>query len=172
MKTIVLAALMLSSALGFAKEEPGIYWVPVSPQHSRFSVFSIESVKVERNNGRVRLSYALPLELTGELNYIEFEGAEPAEGAPLQMTSPHGTIVCPSIDDLSMCETNYTGLQIDVPKRSELLQEISRSALELQIREHVAQSFCAGAVRRQFAALAASGGEPCGFLRVGSKRPY
>lgn len=200
MKQLITAALLLVSAQVFAAENPGTYWVPVARELSRYSVFNIDTVTVKVNNGRVRMSYALPLELTGELNYFEFEGAEPAAGQPLVVTSPHGEVVCPTMEDFSMCETNYKNLNINPRKRSEFLREISRTELEFQVRDRVAQGFCVGAVRRAFAstgpfaleptrnlssafarsafpgathlAAAASGGEPCGFLRIRQQRAY
>lgn len=189
MKQLIAAALLLVSAQVFA--DPGTYWVPVPRELSRYSVFNIETVTVKVNNGRVRMAYALPLELTGELNYFEFEGAEPAVGQPLVLTSPHGEVICPTMEDFSMCETNYKNLNINPRKRSEFLREISRSELEFQVRDRVAQGFCVGAVRRAFASTGpfalqptrnlnaafakqafASGGEPCGFLRIHQQRPY
>jgi hypothetical protein len=164
MKTLV-AILMAVSPLAFAGE--GIYWVPVDrPELSRYSVFDLDTVTVNRSNGRVSIQYALPEALTGEVNYLVFEGPEPAPGAPLEMTGAHGTVTCPSSSNFSMCETRYQNLNIDVEKRSQFLRDISRSELEKELREAVAQSFCVGARVRAFSASAASGGEPCGFLRV------
>lgn len=183
MKQIIAAALLLVSMQVSGQENAGTYWVPVPRELSRYSVFNIEAVNLKVNDGRVRMSYALPLELTGEVNYFEFEGEEPAAGQPLVLSSAHGQVECPSMENLSMCETNYRNLNIDVKKRSEFLREISHSELEFQVRERVAQSFCVGAVRAALAttgpfaleptlnlknafATTSSGGEPCGFLRI------
>lgn len=184
MKTLIATAatlIMMSSQLAYAgkvgtcaKKVPpqtiqasGVYWVPVDrPELSRYSVFSIPSISVQKSNGRVSIQYALPEELTGDLNYMVFEGAEPAAGAPLEMTGAHGTVSCPDANDFTMCETRYRNLSFNPKKRSEFLAELSQTELELQLREAIAQSFCVGAVRQAFSAAAASGGEPCGFLRL------
>ncbi len=181
MKHLIAMLMLLAAPLAYAEkaeeriEGSGVYWVPVSErQMSRYAVFSVESVEVKKFEGRVKIQYSLPLELTGDPNYLEFEGPAPAAGAPLVMTGAHGSVTCPSSDDFSMCETNYKNLSINPVTRSEFLREISRSELELQIREAVAQSFCVGASVQAFSAGSvrafASGGEPCGFLRL--RRSY
>lgn len=173
MKTL-LALVLLVSPLAFAAQtiqRAGVYWVPVDrPELSRYSVFDIDTVTVNKADGRVSIQYLLPEELTGESNYMIFEGPEPAAGAPLVMTGVHGTVTCPNSNNFSMCETRYHDLSFNPAKRSEFLKDISRDEFEKELREAVAQSFCVGARVRAFSASAASGGEPCGFLRI--RRAY
>lgn len=159
---LILISIFFGSAT-FAKKSPsqlvsGVYWVPVnSALESRYAVFGLSDVEVRRSGNEVRLRYPLPRELTGADNVIELKGLVEKETNVLQLDGPLGFGECPSADQLQNCSITYRNLKLDPTARTELLRQISRTPTELELREKVAASFC----------LAASGGEPCGFLSVG-----
>lgn len=163
MKALTLAFLTLISLQASARNSgaqsqqvlTGVYWTPVPAELSQFAVFNIPEVRVRKFLDKVKVTYDLPVELTGNPNHIELEGPADVKG-PVVLSGRLGVAECPSANDYSTCKLFYNNLDIDPKVRTELLKQIVKSPDELVLREAVAARFC----------VASTGGEPCGFLRI------
>jgi|GEM_PF-5031258 len=157
---LVLMAPLASANVGDELTAPetksGVYWVPVGQQLSQFALFSIPEVEMNVEDGRVRLEYELPHELTGAPNVIELEGPN-VESGTMVLTGAYGRMECSAPNDFSNCAVTYRDLNFDASARTALLQSISKSDEELRKRELVAARFQLG-------------GEPHGFLRILSQK--
>ena len=84
MKLFTLAGMLLSfTAFASGYDTPAEYEVPVPAELAKYSRLKMEGVKFEKKDGRVRISYMLPLELTGIENKLRFEGTDDGSGVLL-----------------------------------------------------------------------------------------
>lgn len=151
----LICALMTTfsiSALAVQTNTSGVYWVPVDKQLSQYSLFDLDSVRVNESPEKIEIEYELPVELTGATNKVKFVGQVPESGAMI-LKSPYGTMECPTPKNFESCAVSYGGLTFNEQARTELLQAISKDNTELQKRQLVAMRF-------------QHGGEPHGFIRV------
>jgi len=113
-KIFTLTGLLLSltaSASGY--DTPADYEVPVPADLAPYSHFKMEGVKFENEGGRVRVSYKLPLELTGIENKLRFEGVDDGSGV-LRLRSERGVMECRVLEGVDTCGVKYTEISQDM----------------------------------------------------------
>jgi hypothetical protein len=121
MKILSLAGIFLSlSAFASGYDTPAEYEVPVPADLSPYSHFKMEGVKFENEGGRVRVSYKLPLELTGIENKLRFEGVDDGSGV-LRLRSEQGVMECRVLAGVDTCRVKYTEISQDMPAVERLL---------------------------------------------------
>ncbi len=114
MKILTIAGLFLSlTALASGYDTPAEYEVPVPAELTPYSRFKMEGVKFENEGGRVRVSYKLPLELTGIENKFHFEGVEDRSGV-LRLRSERGVMECRVLAGVDTCRVKYTEISQDM----------------------------------------------------------
>jgi hypothetical protein len=89
----LLNLVLVSIALAGSNVK-GTYEVPVTEELKPYAVYSLEKLQLkEADDGQVRVSYSLPLELTGVENKIRFYGKFAADGSG-QFEGPSGGMTC------------------------------------------------------------------------------
>ncbi|MBX3039619.1 MAG: hypothetical protein KF789_02785 [Bdellovibrionaceae bacterium] len=113
------------------------YTVPTdNPRLSPYANFEMSDVQVERWNGSLRISYILPIELTGEAVTIVLDGKDSA-GELLSLKGEFGKATCVG----SSCEVDYKHLPINREAVVARLREVSSSQEEFQARLQLSMDF-------------------------------
>ena len=133
------------------------YSVPVPAGLEALAKLSMDGVSVAQDAETLTVRFALPLELTGAVNELEFRGPSAKTGAAL-LTGPNGKIECPNVLDLNLCDVRLKDLTIDPKARTARLKTLSKTKQELKNRELVALAF-------------EGSGEPHGLLSVSQFKP-
>ena len=114
----------------------GTYEVPVTPELKQFAEYPLSKVQLkELDNGNTRISYELPLELTGVSNEIRFVGKFLPDGSG-EFTGNSGTMVCtPNTDADPKCVVQYYAVKQDLNGVRQALQKfpVEEQAPRLQV---------------------------------------
>ncbi len=151
LSTLVFVTLSLAGS-----NYAGTYEVPVTPELKPFAEYPLSKVQVkEMENGDSRISYELPLELTGVPNEIRFVGKFQPDGSGT-FTGNSGSMVCsPKTDADPKCVVHYLSVQQNLDAVRLALQKFP---LEEQApRMQVAMAF---------------GGDLEGFIRIQEAKEY
>lgn len=91
------------------------YQVPVSTDLVAFSRYRIESVQWRVDDGgEVRLAYALPVDLTGKSQRLDFSGVMTSETTWSLEGKDFGTAECSQTGADIMCVEHLDGVEVDV----------------------------------------------------------
>lgn len=167
MKFLLSLTLFISSTAWATLPE---YEVPVPAELAPYSRFAMNEVRYVRQGQRLKISYELPLELTGIKNQLKFEGAIGADGIS-RLEGSSGTMQCVDEAGIETCQVHYWAIRQDFSAVKRLLKSKRYSEEVLRGKLAVARYF--GGVRESFSLLdllispahAARGGEMEGFIR-------
>lgn len=128
---IILASSLIASALTVSAQEQigdlkpfapreGMYEVPVDdPDLADAAVFKLRRVQLEQNGKDFKLKYNVPIELTGEMNRVEFTGT---------INNGEGTLVyqdtkmnCLADQSTLMCKVLYQNLKFNQERAERIL---------------------------------------------------
>jgi hypothetical protein len=98
----------------------GVYEVPVNdPNLADAAVFKLRRVQLEQNGTDIKLKYRVPVELTGEVNQVEFIGS---------INNGEGTLVyeknkmnCLADQSTLMCKVAYQDLKFNQVRAERIL---------------------------------------------------
>lgn len=155
MKSLFLTGLFFSSLVvgcwAQAKSHRAVYEVPGFSGGDGF--YSIEKIRLNIDGNNVELRYALPVELTGAVNFISASGV---------MTSPTTAVLSGPKSDFEcnfssgQCVGHYKNLEIDLDLVQQRLAEAGFSMDQIQSKLAVSRRF---------------GGDSIGVIHIGSAIP-
>jgi len=98
----------------------GSYEVPVdNPELAELAVFPLRRVQLEQNGQEFTLKYNVPVELTGELNRIEFKGTiENGQGV---LTYEDSKMNCLADQTTLMCKVAYQNLKFNQERAERII---------------------------------------------------
>jgi len=119
----IVLVLSLVSITAWAQEvvpREGLYEVPVDdPNLADSAVFKLRRVQLEQNGQDFKLKYIVPVELTGEVNRVEFTGT---------INNGEGTLVyedtkmkCLADQSTLMCKVVYQNLKFNQERAERIL---------------------------------------------------
>lgn len=119
----IVLVLSLVSITAWAQEvvpREGLYEVPVDdPNLADSAVFKLRRVQLEQNGQDFKLKYIVPVELTGEINRVEFTGT---------INNGEGTLVyedtkmkCLADQSTLMCKVVYQNLKFNQERAERIL---------------------------------------------------
>lgn len=133
--------VLVTMGLGFLIGAPAwaaSYTVPtLDPQLSPYAHFEISDLRVEKGNGALRVTYSLPLELTGDPVTIELTGEESLHGGRVRLRGELGKANCVG----ASCEVDYRHLPINRAAVTARLWDISETQEEFDARLQLAMEF-------------------------------
>jgi len=137
-----LFSLLLSGCISLsaaAETKPAIYEVPVPAEWKEYARFPMEDFKVKEEEGKVRIFYTLPLEITGVKNKIHFEGKRGRDGRVHLSGAGGSEMECYQEGYNNICKAFYRGVIQDISAVEALLDSKNLSAQEKEIRLAVAR---------------------------------
>lgn len=137
MKSLQIFVMMGFGLLLGAPAWAGSYTVPTqNPQLMPYAQFEIPDLQIVRENGSLRVSYTLPVELTGNEVTIVLSSKDFERGSA-DLRGEFGKATCFG----SSCEVDYKHLPIDREVVKARLWEISATQEEFDARLQVAMEF-------------------------------
>ena len=142
-KSFLTLVILLASPVVFGAS----YDMPVdTPEQAEYAHFEMKNFTMSRDNKSLSFQYDLPLEVTGVLNTVKFQG--PLDGSNLaKLNGDKANAVCDLVK--STCRIRYHDLKIDSDLIEARLKAMNLSPEELSGRLSVAAIFR---------------GDPIGFL--------
>jgi hypothetical protein len=161
--------MLLLPMLGFAGDFPlANYEVPVPAELKEYAHFYLSDLQVDsRRDGRIKITYTLPLVITGVKNRIRFEGTVGEDGVARLTGEHNSTMECRAEGEGQKCVAKYHGIEQDLEAVASLLDTLKVPAEEKEMRLAVARH----AVKfptRALAAMMREGGDMEGFIFYGS----
>jgi hypothetical protein len=111
--TFVLASLAIAGS-------PASYEVPVPAELAPFASFQLNDFLVEERSGELKISYKVPVELTGIENYVSFQG--PLGRGPVRLIGDQGEMLCELERAENACQVTYWPLRQDLGLLSRLFK--------------------------------------------------
>lgn len=119
--------IFLGSSFSFADDfeslsgfHEGSYEVPVKdPNLADYAVFKLHQVHLEQEGNHFKLKYLVPVELTGEENFVEFSGT--FENGSGTLTYEKAKMECLADQSTFTCKVAYQDLKMDSKKAEEIL---------------------------------------------------
>lgn len=98
----------------------GSYEVPVdNPELAELAVFPLRRVQLEQNGKEFTLKYNVPIELTGEVNRVEFKGTiENGQGV---LTYEDTKMNCLADQSTLMCKVAYQNLKFNQERAERII---------------------------------------------------
>jgi hypothetical protein len=143
--TLVLSLAVTTFAQAMSVSEKidslntGTYEVPVKNQDLLSSArFPLKKIEFEQIGNQIKLKYLVPVELTGEKNFVEFEGT--LDSGTGSLTYENNVMNCLSDQTMMMCKVTYQNLKFDQIK-AEMILTRKFKGQELQKRMLVQRDF-------------------------------
>jgi hypothetical protein len=118
----IISLFLLSFAFANNSNFEGTYEVPVDESLKTFATYPLLKLQKKEKDGGIRISYSLPLELTGLENEFRFEGNFDANGEGT-FEGANGKMICVSLNQQPVCRVEYYSVKQDLSLVSELLKK-------------------------------------------------
>ncbi len=134
----IISFFLLGLAFAGNSNFEGNYEVPVEESLRKYATYPLMKLQKKEKDGAVRISYSLPLELTGIENEFRFEGSFDANGGGT-FQGVNGRMICESLNQQPICKVEYFRVNQDLNLVSEVLKKYP--ANEQSARLAVATAF-------------------------------